>query len=477
MPTPNGQNNLRKPHGTKMKDFTSTLVALKSSGQIFALDRPIHYSRAPGRLDLMGGNDDYTGGLAFEATIREATWAAVQQRDDRRVVLLNPQMKAQGWHNRVEFSLDDLATDEAVRALVNRGPGLRWTAYVLGLFHLLQKRVPSQVLGGASVYIESDVPLNKGVSSSASVEVAVMKAAVSAYGINLAGVELAEACQWAENVIAESACGIMDQITVVLGNEDCILPLLCQPCLPRPLVRLPEGLVCWAVDSGVSHMVSGVEYEAARAGAFIGYKLICDWESIPVRRDEAGQIPRWTDPRWNGYLANLSPSLFRSRYESRLPELMTGADYLRNGQVHVDPFTRMRPEVTYRVRACTRYAVEENFRVHLFAELARGGVGFEQMGDVMYQSHHAYTECGLGCEATDLLVELVREAGLAKGLFGAKVTGGGAGGTVAVLGRKDARAAFDRVVGRYATERGITPYVFEGSSMGADRYGVKTLEP
>src|SRR5664279_5453139 len=113
-----------------MKSFTGTLAALKASGRFFAADQHIHYSRAPGRLDLMGGNDDYTGGLVFEATIREATWAAVQQRDDRRVVLLNPQMKAQGWHDRVEFSLDDLATDEAVRALVNRDPGLRWTAYV-----------------------------------------------------------------------------------------------------------------------------------------------------------------------------------------------------------------------------------------------------------------------------------------------------------------------------------------------------------
>jgi L-arabinokinase len=460
-----------------MNPFPSTLAALKSSGQFFAPDRPIHYSRAPGRLDLMGGNDDYTGGLVFEATIREATWAAAQPRDDRRVVFLNPQMKAQGWHDRAEFSLDDLTSDEAVRALVNRDSGFRWTAYVLGLFHLLQKRFPSQVRGGASVYIESDVPLNKGVSSSASLEVAVMKATAGAYGINLAGVELAEACQWAENVIAESACGIMDQIAVVLGEEDCILPLLCQPCLPCPLVRLPERLVCWAVDSGVSHMVSGFEYEAARAGAFMGYKLICDWEGIPVRRDEGGQIPRWTDSRWNGYLANLSPSLFHSRYESRLPERMTGAEYLRDGQVHVDPFTRMRPEVCYRVRACTRYAVQENFRVHLFAELARGGVGFDQMGELMYQSHQAYTDCGLGCDATDLLVELVREAGAASGLFGAKVTGGGAGGTVAVLGRKDARPAFDRVVSRYAAARGITPYVFQGSSMGADRFGVKTLEP
>ena len=458
-----------------MNEIPATLATIRSNRSMFVTDRPVYCSRAPGRLDLMGGNDDYTGGLVFEATIREATWAALQLGSDRRLVLLNPQMQERGWQTRVEFSLDDLTTDEAVRALVNREPGVRWTAYVLGLFHLLQKRFPAKVQCGASVYIESDVPLNKGVSSSASVEVAVMKAAVSAYGINLAGIELAEACQWVENVIAESACGIMDQITVVLGDEGCILPLLCQPCLPRPLVRLPEGLACWAVDSGVSHMVSGIEYEAARAGAFMGYKHICDWEELPVRRDESGQIPRWTDSRWNGYLANVSPSLFRSRYEFRLPEVSTGAEYLLGGQLHVDPFTPMRPEVSYRVRACTRYAVEENYRVHLFAELARGGVGFEQMGDLMYQSHHAYSECGLGCEATDLLVELVRTEGAAAGLFGAKVTGGGAGGTVAVLGRRDARPAFDRVVSRYAAARQITPYVFEGSSMGADRFGVKTL--
>ena len=457
-------------------NFQATLAALKAGDGFFTPGRRLYYSRAPGRLDLMGGNDDYTGGLVFEATIREATWAAVQLRSDRKLQFYNPQVKPRGWRERLEFSLDDLTTDEAVRALANLDPGQRWTAYVLGLFHFLQKRFAQEVRSGANVYIESEVPLNKGVSSSASIEVAVMKAAAGAYGIDLAGVALAEACQWAENVIAESACGIMDQIAVVLGDEGCILPLVCQPCLPRPLVRLPAGLACWAVDSGVSHMVSGIEYEAARAGGFMGYKLICDAEALPVRHDDSAQIPRWTDRRWNGYLANVSPSWFRSRYESRLPETMTGAEYLRNGQVHVDPFTKMRPEVTYRVRACTRYAVEENLRVQLFAELARGGVGFEEMGELMYQSHQAYTECGLGCEATDRLVELVREEGRANGLFGAKVTGGGAGGTVAVLGRADARPAFDRVVARYAKERGIVPYVFEGSSIGADRFGVKTLE-
>ena len=68
------------------------------------------------------------------------------------------------------------------------------------------------------MYIYSEVPLNKGVSSSAAVEVAVMKPAARAYGLDLHGIDLAEACQWVENVIAESACGIMDQAAVVTGR-------------------------------------------------------------------------------------------------------------------------------------------------------------------------------------------------------------------------------------------------------------------
>jgi galactokinase len=97
------------------------------------------------------------------------------------------------------------------------------------------------------------------------------------------------------------------------------------------------------------------------------------------------------------------------------------------------------------------------------------------MGELMYQSHCAYTQCGLGCEQTDYLVDLVRAEGPAAGLYGAKITGGGAGGTVAVLCRKGSREAFERVVERYAAYSGGKPYTFEGSSPGADRYGVRIL--
>ena len=93
----------------------------------------------------------------------------------------------------------------------------------------------------------------------------------------------------------------------------------------------------------------------------------------------------------------------------------------------------------------------------------------------MYQSHWSYTETGLGCEATDLLVGLVRRHAGEDQLFGAKVTGGGAGGTVAVLGSANGAEAFEAVVSEYALHRGVKPYVFSGSSPGADRFGIHVV--
>src|SRR5258708_38151050 len=179
-----------------MMGFEDRVSCLRGPEGYFSVQRPVYISRAPGRLDLMGGNVDYTGGLVFQSTIREATWAAAQRRSDQRIIFLNPQMKEEGWQEQVEFDLNQLSSEPAVKRLVNASPQVRWTAYVLGAFLLLRNRYPQQVNSGASVYIESEVPRNKGVSSSAAVEVAVMKAAAACYGIALGGVPLPEPCQW-----------------------------------------------------------------------------------------------------------------------------------------------------------------------------------------------------------------------------------------------------------------------------------------
>jgi galactokinase len=442
-------------------------------------------NRTPGRLDLMGGNDDYTGGLVFETTIREATLVAVQSRADRMVKFYNPAVKAIDWKEQIEFSLDEIIDGrtvkplEMVREWINRDPRSAWCAYILGDLYFLAKKFPEKVTHGFCLYLESDVPLGKGVSSSAALEVAPMKALAEMYDRPVKGVELAEWTQWVEIALTQSACGIMDQLTVVMGDEGYFVPMLCQPCQPKALVKLPEMLRLWGIDSGVRHSVAGIEYETARAATFMGYRFLCDWEKLEPRLDESGALPRWVEPKWNGYLANLSPSEFRLKYENRLAERMSGAEFSRLYTTHLDPFTPVRQEGAYPVRAATRYAVEENWRVQSFFSLiSRPGESLDPdsgalLGELMYLAHLGYSECGLGSEATDRIVKLVHEE-KANDLLGAKITGGGAGGTVAILGwnTPKAEAAFQRVRDRYAAWSQSEPYVFSGSSAGCDQFGV-----
>lgn len=464
-------------------EFSDKVISLIKIDGFFSSSHPVFIARSPGRLDLMGGNDDYTGGLVFETTIREASFAAAQLRSDQLVVLKNQTASTAGWQGDVTIPLADLQNESAVKAYANSTPDLRWTAYVLGALFYLKRKFPEKVCSGIQVYMESTVPLNRGVSSSAAIEVSVMKAAAAVYDIDIVGVDLALACQWVENVIAESACGIMDQMAVVLGKEGFVLPMVCQPCLPEPLIRLPNDLQIWGIDSGVSHQVSGIEYEAARAAAFMGYKIICDWEEIAVTPDHGSEIERFTDPLWNGYLANIPPSLFYDKYELILPYDINRNAYLTTHACHVDPYTPLKNNVIYSVRANTKYAIEENCRVQLFSELSRGlsltpsKRGFILMGELMYQSHFAYTECGLGAKATDYLVNLFRSQGVANGIYGAKITGGGAGGTVAILADKNASAIVQKVFTQYAESGLGNPYLFEGSSDGADSFGIQKIIP
>jgi len=479
------------PQLPDISQFIEKIRANIGAGKFFQPNQPIYLSRAPGRLDLMGGNDDYTGGLVFETTIREATRVAAQARTDTRVRLFNPEMREQNWRELVEFSLEDLTRGATMRPLaevrdfINADPKRQWIAYVLGALYLLKKEHADKITRGVSLFLESDVPLGKGVSSSAALEVAAMKAMAATYDLRVEGTPLALWTQWVENALAQSASGVMDQITVVLGDQDYFVPLICQPCQPEPLVRLPAPMRIWGIDSGVRHSVAGIEYEAARAATFMGYALICDWEKLPVQYDDAGALPRYTDPRWNGYLANLDLATYRARYENRLPEQLRGADFSAHYPTHLDPFTPVRPEVVYPVRACTRYAVEENYRAHLFVELLTNKREpltprtLTLLGELMYESHQGYTECGLGSGATDLIVNWVRAEGAANELYGAKITGGGAGGTVAILGtqRAESERAFQRVVARFREQIRRAPYIFEGSSVGADRFGIQALTP
>ena len=99
------------------------------------------------------------------------------------------------------------------------------------------------------------------------------------------------------------------------------------------------------------------------------------------------------------------------------------------------------------------------------------------LGELMYQSHASYGACGLGSSGTDVLVERIKQAGPETGVYGAKITGGGCGGTVAVLARKDARDIIERIVAQYEQETGRSTTLLHGSSPGSAAWGILRLLP
>jgi L-arabinokinase len=211
----------------------------------------------------------------------------------------------------------------------------------------------------------------------------------------------------------------------------------------------------------------------------MGYRIIAELAGLPIRAAVAARRVQIEDARWKGYLANLSAAEFESQFAPYLPREMKGADFLAQYQGTTDPVTVVEPERTYPVYFATRHPVYENERVGLFAELLRhwkddSHVGL--LGELMFASHASYSACGLGAAGTELLVQLVKEAGPSKGLYGAKITGGGSGGTVAVLGQRGAEAAIKAIAEAYAQTTGHQPLIISGSAPGAAKFGHLTLK-
>jgi L-arabinokinase len=360
-----------------------------------------------------------------------------------------------------------LRDPERLRGVLVRSPRDRWAAYVLGVVHACLVRDGNEeraAMGGFRLLVHSEVPEGKGVSSSAALEVACLAAVAARYDVAMSAEAIATAGQWAENHVAGAPCGIMDQMTSACGRRDRLLRLRCQPDRVEGHVAIPDGFRFYGIDSGVRHAVTGSDYGTVRTAAFMGYRIIADAAGLPATLNPSNV--RDADTRWHGYLANVAPEEFESAYAARLPETMRGADFLARYDGITDTVTRVDPDREYPVRVATAHPVFENARVERFAEL----LGALRAGDVeralamgrsMGESHASYSACGLGSDATDRLVALAMEAGPARGVYGAKITGGGSGGTVAVLARDDAGD-----VVREIAEAGGEGEVIEGSSEG-----------
>jgi L-arabinokinase len=469
--------------GPRPADLDRFVQIVNEHASFWEPHTPISVARAPGRLDLMGGIADYSGSLVLQLPLDVATLAAVQPVAEPTITVLSTTAAELGGAPQVTLPLrtllpiDQPLSYAAARKLLSSSEQ-SWAGYILGALVVLRRERGLQLDQGLRILIRSSVPPGKGVSSSAALEVATMQALSGALGHALDGRDLALLCQLVEHQIVGAPCGVMDQMTSACGEQGRLLALRCQPAELEPPVALPDAIEVWGIDSGIRHAVSGADYGSVRSGAFMGYRIIAEAAGLPVAQVGAGRVTI-ADERWGGYLANVTPSEWESHFRALTPEMLDGATFLARYGGFTDSATTIDPERIYAVRQPTAHPIYEHDRVRRFRELLQQPCGedqLRQLGELMYQSHASYSACGLGAVGTDRLVELVRAAGPAQGLYGAKITGGGSGGTVAVLARRGSRPAVERIAEQYARETGQPPAtLLGGSSPGATEIGALRL--
>jgi len=362
-----------------LPDVAPFVDAVNEHAAFFASRTPVWVARAPGRLDLMGGIADYSGSLVLQLPLSVATWVAVQPSETPLVTIRSLSVEPAEAEPEVSIPLAALApageplTYPAANALLAGDPRRRWAAYAAGAFVVLQRECDVSFSHGLRMLVHSDVPVGKGVSSSAALEVAAMHAVCAAYGLDLVARQTALLCQKVENLVVGAPCGVMDQMTAACGEEGRLLALLCQPAELRGAVRIPEDLEIWGIDSGIRHAVSGADYGSVRSGAFMGYRVIAELAGLKVTQRGEGRV-EIDDPRWRGYVANIEPSVWEEHFRPRVPEELGGRDFLDAYGGFTDTVTRIDPARTYAVRQPTAHPIYEHHRVCLFAAvLARRG--------------------------------------------------------------------------------------------------------
>jgi L-arabinokinase len=179
---------------------------------------------------------------------------------------------------------------------------------------------------------------------------------------------------------------------------------------------------------------------------------------------------------WDGYLSRISVSDYVGSLRDRIPTRMKGKDFLDHFGETGDSLTTIEPDQVYKIRSRTEHHIYEHARAFQFVEcLARGMRTddhrvFAEAGELMYASHWSYGQrCGLGDVRTDLIVNLVRKQGVGADLYGAKISGRGCGGLVAVLARTTDRAesAVEGVLESFKSKTGNEARLLRGSSSGA----------
>jgi len=324
---------------------------------------------APGRVNLIGEHTDYNQGLVLPFAISQRTIAAAARRPGSDVITV----RSAAFAGTVSVRLADIAP----------GAVTGWAAYPLGVAWALSQDPDLPGPGpeaGAELFIDSDVPVGSGLSSSAALEIAVACALDELWGLGAGWRKLIDAGHRAENVVVGAPTGIMDQFAVLRGEEDCAVFLDCRTEIDEivPVGLRPAGLRLMLIDTGQRHSNADGGYADRRASCERAALLL----GVPALRD------------------------------------VTVADLPRAEEV-LDPQTFRR----------ARHVVTEDARVASAVAALREGDP-AAVGPLMTASHASMRDdFAITTPALDLAVATALRAGA----LGARMTGGGFGGSVIAL--------------------------------------------
>lgn len=330
---------------------------------------------APARVNLIGEHTDYTGGFVLPLAIDFETVAVVSPRTDNKAVLYSMNFKEE-----VSFDLTSLAPPKKKH----------WSDYGMGVVWALQQE--GIEIPGFNLTVDGNVPLGAGLSSSASVEVAVCMAVLSLTGTTLPGEKIAILCRKAENDYAHSPCGIMDQFVITNAVEEKALLLDCRS-LDFYLLPLGSDTKIVIANSMVKHSIGDGEYGDRRGEV------------------EAGQA----------VLHKMVPQIKMLR-DATLDDLKEARGKMSDASF----------------RRC-RHIITENARV-IEARSALSGGDMRRFGDLMFAAHASMRDdFEASCPEVDKLVNIAHAL---PGCIGARITGGGFGGCTVNLVEGDAAEAF-----------------------------------
>jgi len=218
--------------------------------------KPTLWTRAPGRVDLMGSHTDYNLGYVMTMTINRDTWVASVPRMDRKVNIYSLDMKS-----GAELSLDDLSKDEEGS----------WTNYVRAIAKYLLEA--GYELKGFNGLVQSTVPFSAGLSSSAALEMAIAMAFQAVSGFKMNPVEMALLGQKAENQYIGINSGILDQYSSVMGEEGKTVLLDCR-ALTHTMVNIAPDLQVVICDTKAKRNLVDSEYDDRRHECEAGVEIL-----------------------------------------------------------------------------------------------------------------------------------------------------------------------------------------------------------